>query len=167
MDKRQVKGGVVLLKDSQTHSNEWQIRLVVKTLPSSSNKVRNVAVLIDWRMERPRDVSEEGRHYIKQGLCLRCANDCDVPFQKLLNKIITGEDSVKHIVILSPQGHLMTFTSYDKQVYSITERAGKMLVLVSSFFFCCCGGWHTTLCHLIISFHNVSIATEDDISHLK
>ncbi|XP_059187110.1 vomeronasal type-2 receptor 1-like [Centropristis striata] len=46
-DKPNVKeGDVVLLKDSQAHRNEWPLGLVVKTLPSSDNRVRKVEVRI-------------------------------------------------------------------------------------------------------------------------
>lgn len=46
-DKPNVKeGDVVLLKDSQAHRNERPLGLVVKTLPSSDNRVRKVEVRI-------------------------------------------------------------------------------------------------------------------------
>ncbi|XP_024908570.1 uncharacterized protein LOC112486374 [Cynoglossus semilaevis] len=45
-DKPNVKERDVLLKDSQAHRNEWPMGLVVKTLPSSDNRVRKVEVQI-------------------------------------------------------------------------------------------------------------------------
>ncbi|XP_063758693.1 uncharacterized protein LOC134877201 [Eleginops maclovinus] len=46
-DKPNVKeGDVVLLKDSQVSRNEWPMGLVVKTLPSSDNRVRKVELRI-------------------------------------------------------------------------------------------------------------------------
>lgn len=37
---------MVLLKDSQTHRNEWQIGLVVKTLSSSDDRAHKVELRI-------------------------------------------------------------------------------------------------------------------------
>lgn len=40
------EGDVVLLKDSNVKRNEWPIGLIVKTIPSSDDKLRKVEVKI-------------------------------------------------------------------------------------------------------------------------